>query len=48
VKLGELRNATFEVLAGLDADHDLITEGAILLKPLAVEALAKADATPRP
>jgi multidrug efflux pump subunit AcrA (membrane-fusion protein) len=48
VKLGELHNGQFEVLLGLGADRDLIAGGAILLKPLALEALAKAAATSQP
>lgn len=41
VELGEMHGDEFEVVGGLKGDRELVAEGAILLKPLAVEALAK-------
>jgi multidrug efflux pump subunit AcrA (membrane-fusion protein) len=48
IKLGELHDGLFEVLAGLEAGHDLIAEGAILLKPPAVEALTTQSVAAQP
>lgn len=43
VKLGELHDDKFEVLGGLDGGHEIVAEGALLLKPLAVDALVRRE-----
>ncbi|MCE9603753.1 MAG: efflux RND transporter periplasmic adaptor subunit [Planctomycetia bacterium] len=47
VKLGELHGDRFEVVEGLAGDREIVAAGAILLKPLAIEALGW-QATPSP